>query len=90
MFEIENTTTINGRAENCDLLLPLPNISRKHVALTPGSGGIMVEDLNLSNGVSINDNSVQKAILHAGDVLELAGLLFVALHYMPEDNILIT
>ena len=89
MFEIENAMTITGRAENCDLLLPLPHISRKHVALTPSSGGIMVEDLNSSNGVSINDNPVQKAILHAGDVLELAGLLFEAVRYTPEDGILI-
>ena len=40
------------------------------VGLTPDNDGIMVEDLNSSNGVSINDNRVQKAILHTRQISE--------------------
>jgi hypothetical protein len=78
-FEISHKTLI-GRGEYCDLVLPLPDISRKHVILAPQpDGSLLVKDLGSTNGTLINGQAVKEGVLRMGDALQLGAYAFVML-----------
>lgn len=60
-----------GRAPECDIVLDLPQISRRHAQLRPTAAGVVVEDLGSSNGLWINDRQVAQGTLRPGDELRL-------------------
>lgn len=71
-----DVTTI-GRAEGCDLRVPLGEISRKHCTIVVSDNGLVIQDLGSSNGTFVNSKRIQQAQLSAGDSLRLGSLLFV-------------
>lgn len=75
-YAIATTMTI-GRAQDCDIRLDLPEISRRHVRLQAMPDGVAIEDLGSSNGVWINDARVQRGLLHVGDELRLDSARYV-------------
>jgi FHA domain len=64
-------TLVIGRAPECDIVLALPEISRKHAQLRATPGGVWIEDLGSINGVWVNGNRVQKGLFQPGDELRL-------------------
>ena len=54
-----------GRNSDCDICIPIEEISRNHAKLQSGSDGIVVEDLASANGTFVNDQRV-----HAGTLLK--------------------
>ncbi len=70
--ELQPEQQVVGRSRKCDLSIPDPSASRKHVVLTPGEGLIALEDLGSSNGTFINGERIQgTGILRHGDRLGL-------------------
>ncbi len=65
-----------GRAPECDIAVPMPEISRRHVQLRPAIDGVAVEDMGSSNGVWVNNMQMSKGILRPGDELRLNVLRF--------------
>ncbi|MBL8941546.1 MAG: FHA domain-containing protein [Myxococcales bacterium] len=64
--------TIIGRGEDADLRIADDGMSRKHVKILRAAGGLLnVLDLGSTNGVFVNGNRVDLAVLQLGDVLEL-------------------
>ncbi|MFL5560369.1 MAG: FHA domain-containing protein [Gemmatimonadaceae bacterium] len=60
-----------GRDAGCDVVVPSPEVSRKHAELMPGPSGYTVTDLS-TNGVFVNGERVAQArTLARGDVLRL-------------------
>jgi pSer/pThr/pTyr-binding forkhead associated (FHA) protein len=51
-------------------------VSRRHVSLTPGAGGVMVSDLGSTNGTFVNDQRVTTATLRPGDILRVGSTNF--------------
>jgi len=49
-----------GREESVEFPIKLENISRKHMRITKGDSGYIVEDLNSSNGTYVNDERLEK------------------------------
>lgn len=71
-------SNIYHRSDNhCELVLPLPHISRQHFVLTPQTDGVRIRDLGSTNGTLVNGVLVQEAVLHHGDILTIAGLTLV-------------
>lgn len=68
---------IVGRRESCDVCLPFPTLSGKHCELTFKEGHWIVQDLDSTNGTSVNGMHVQKKILHPGDVVSFGSRGFV-------------
>ena len=70
-----------GRAEDCSICIPADAISSRHAQLSPvDDGGWVIEDLDSSNGTTVNGESVGQAILHSGCQIILGGqvvLLFI-------------
>jgi adenylate cyclase len=74
--ELTKPKTVVGRHMSCDLRLPLPDVSRQHCRFVFSEGCWHVDDLNSTNGVFVNQQRVQHAILHHGDLVRLGGFTF--------------
>jgi predicted component of type VI protein secretion system len=70
-FPVQKETITIGRREDCDLRIPLANVSRAHckVVKDDANGAIRVEDLGSSNGTLVNGSRVQVSALAAGDII---------------------
>ena len=64
-----------GRDPGSDIVLPSPQISRKHAQLVPTDGQMLLSDLGSSNGTFVNGARVTHPTpLKDGDVVELGGM----------------
>lgn len=67
-----------GRDQVCDIFIPDPHISRKHLSIdVVGDGTITVIDLGSTNGMVVNGERVPSAILHAGDAFTVGQTTFL-------------
>src|SRR5215213_4171122 len=76
-FSISRETTVIGRRQDCDLMIPLGEISRKHCRIIKDDDGLRLEDLGSSNGTFHNGRRVQEATLAAGDTVAVGPVKFV-------------
>jgi pSer/pThr/pTyr-binding forkhead associated (FHA) protein len=59
-----------GRTVRADFIIDAPLVSRIHCRLTADkSDQLVVEDLRSTNGISVNGERVERAVLKAGDML---------------------
>jgi pSer/pThr/pTyr-binding forkhead associated (FHA) protein len=73
-----------GRDNSADVVLEDGQISRRHARVTPSSGGVMVEDLESTNGTFVNSDEVYAPVeLRPGDEL-LVGVTVLQLR-SPEQ-----
>ena len=70
MYGVTGPMTI-GRSAECDIAIPVEEISRRHALVKPNASGLQVEDLGSSNGTFINNKRVQAGQLNPGDELRL-------------------
>ncbi|MFO0586283.1 MAG: sigma 54-interacting transcriptional regulator [Polyangiaceae bacterium] len=52
-----------GTAEDCDLVLADPRVSRRHCRLTLVERGVLLEDLDSKNGTLLGDTNVLRALV---------------------------
>ncbi len=76
-FSLSRAETVIGRRQECDLRIPLSEVSRKHCRIAIDATGVRAEDLGSSNGTYHNGERVQEAALAAGDRLKIGPLTFV-------------
>lgn len=76
-FSITRDMTVIGRREDCDLRIPLGEVSRKHCRVIRDSDTLRIEDLGSSNGTYVNGQRVQEALLTPGDSLQVGPVVFV-------------
>jgi pSer/pThr/pTyr-binding forkhead associated (FHA) protein len=76
-FALRKDLTVVGRREDCDLRIPLGDISRKHCRLIKDGNELRIEDLGSSNGTFHNGARVQEATLSAGDSVQIGPVAFV-------------
>jgi DNA-binding response OmpR family regulator len=62
-----------GREPGCDVVIPDRQVSRYHARLTPGSNGVVLEDLGSKNGTHYNGNLLSgQVVLQDGDIVQIA------------------
>jgi len=66
-----------GRAPECDLPVPVEQISRRHARLTPMDDHVRVEDLGSANGTFIDGRKVETGVLRPGQELRLDTVRFL-------------
>lgn len=76
-FSVARDVTVIGRREDCDLRIPLLDVSRKHCRLIKEEQGLRVEDLGSSNGTYLNGQRIQESGVSAGDTIQLGPVVFV-------------
>ena len=76
-FSVARNLTTIGRREDCDLRIPVGDVSRKHCRLVLSTDNLRVQDLGSSNGTYVNGTKVQDAFLNAGDTVSVGPVNFV-------------
>lgn len=67
------TELLMGRESDCDILIPLRQVSRHHARISSGPAGVMVEDLNSKNGTYLNGRRVEEPTpLKDGDEVQIS------------------
>ncbi len=62
-----------GRDAGCDVTITDRQVSRFHARLTPGSNGVVLEDLGSKNGTNYGNNRISApVVLQDGDVFQVA------------------
>jgi pSer/pThr/pTyr-binding forkhead associated (FHA) protein len=86
-FSVVRDITVLGRREDCDLRIPLSDISRKHCRLIRSGHSVRLEDLGSSNGTLCNGERVTSVELQPGDVLGVGPVTFVVqIDGVPSDE----
>jgi pSer/pThr/pTyr-binding forkhead associated (FHA) protein len=76
IFSIEPGKTIIGRKEECDLRIPLAEISRKHAMLIVSGDTATLRDLGSANGTYVNNKRISEQDLAAGDHIVIGPVVF--------------
>lgn len=76
-FSLPRDVTVIGRREDCDLRIPLGDVSRKHCRLIKEADTLRLEDLGSSNGTYHNGQRVQESIVQPGDTIQIGPVVFV-------------
>lgn len=74
LFPIEKSVTKIGRSSENDLVLPYPQISRRHAEIRFTDGGFIIIDMNSTGGTFVNGIKVRQQALNKGDVITLVNL----------------
>lgn len=74
-----NAEMVFGRQADCDVCIPINEISRRHARVRPTNGGVLVEDLDSANGTYIAGKRVRSGLLHPGEELALDTVRFMLL-----------
>jgi pSer/pThr/pTyr-binding forkhead associated (FHA) protein len=77
VVELNHPDLLLGRHSQADVRLPLPDVSRRHCRFQYVNGSWHVLDLNSLNGVFVNDQRVEQAVLCQGDHIRIGGFTFV-------------
>ena len=66
-------STLIGRDDSCDIIIPDRQVSRHHARLVATSNGTKIEDLGSKNGTHCNGQLISEPfILQDGDVIQVA------------------
>ena len=65
-----------GRAPRADFVVDAPLVSRLHCRLTLQPDGLLVEDLESTNGTFVNGERVTKLVMRSGDALRVGRMEF--------------
>ncbi len=85
-FPISLGQTVIGRGENCDLRVPIANVSRRHCELTVTDNSVFAKDLASSNGTYVNNKRINESSLKGGDRIVLGPVVFtVQIDGVPEE-----
>ncbi len=86
-FSLPKEVTVIGRREDCDIRIPLGEVSRKHCRLLMEVDTLRVEDMGSSNGTFLNGARVQEAVVQPGDALQIGSVVFlVQIDGVPADE----
>jgi hypothetical protein len=70
-FVLESGVTHLGRHPDSEIMLDDITVSRRHVAIERTPDGYVVSDEGSLNGTYINQERVERALLHHGDELQI-------------------
>ena len=86
-FSLPRTVTVIGRREDCDLRIPLGDVSRKHCRFIADNETLKIEDLGSSNGTFHNGVRIQEAVVNPGDNVQVGPVMFVVqINGVPADE----
>ena len=77
---------IIGRSPDNEIDIESSFVSRRHAQITSDQSGCMIEDLNSTNGILVNDRRVKKYQLHDGDVVAIGFHQLVYTDLSQADN----
>jgi pSer/pThr/pTyr-binding forkhead associated (FHA) protein len=77
-FPLKGEVTTIGRRHGCDLMIPLPVVSRKHCQLSRANASLEIHDLGSTWGTFVNGKRLDgQSALKAGDVIRIGPVTLV-------------
>jgi pSer/pThr/pTyr-binding forkhead associated (FHA) protein len=76
IFPIEPGKTVIGRREDCELRIPLSEISRRHAELIVDENAVSLRDLGSVNGTYVNNHRISEQELAPGDHIIIGPVVF--------------
>jgi len=68
---LSGSRVVVGRSRECDITLDDANVSRRHAELRPDGDSWMVVDLGSTNGIKVNRQRVDQAVLRHADQITI-------------------
>lgn len=76
-FQLSAPVTTIGRKDDCDIRIPLGDVSRHHAEITLTDGEVFLKDLGSANGTYLNNKRIEeKTKLTAGDHMVIGPVVF--------------
>ena len=86
---VEGTTTI-GRKTDCNIRIPLIEVSRRHAEISIDEDGAVLKDLGTANGTYLNNRRIAEEDLEPGDQILIGPVVFtVQIDGEPADDELV-
>jgi DNA-binding response OmpR family regulator len=83
---LDKEVMVLGRADDCDLIIAEPRVSRHHAELRHTGDGFLLADLGSTNGTHLNGHLLPQPLpLRDGDVVEVGSARFV--YHDPEATL---
>ncbi len=76
-FPLKDGATTVGRKADCDIRIPVNEVSRLHAEILADEDGATVRDLGASNGTFVNNHRVTEEDLEPGDHLMIGPVVFI-------------
>ncbi len=77
VIQLPSAVTVIGRRRNCDLRIPLNDVSKKHCQINCDDGALKIRDLGSKNGTLLNGLRITEAVVQAGDWMQIGPIGFV-------------
>ncbi len=85
-FRLSGPKTLVGRKNDCDIRIPVNEVSRHHAEFHIDGDAVTLKDLNSANGTFVNNKRVKTVTLSAGDHVIIGPVVFtVQINGKPEE-----
>jgi FhaA, N-terminal domain/FHA domain len=81
---IDKRVVLVGRAQECDIRLEDPNVSRRHAELRHDEASYTIVDLGSTNGLEVNGTRLRQARLEDGDTIVIGSTEIVFERASPD------
>jgi len=75
-FPLESERTLIGRKNDCDIRIPVTEVSRHHAEFLLKDDKVTVRDMGSANGTFVNNKRVKSAALAPGDHVIIGPVVF--------------
>jgi FHA domain len=72
-IEVIDLPCVIGSSKKCNVWINMTQIETRHVQITHGDTGWVIEDLNSEHGTTIGDQKLKRRVIQNGDEYRLAG-----------------
>ena len=76
-FSLSSDTTVIGRRHDCDLCIPLMDVSKRHCELSQNEESLEIRDLDSRNGTFLNGERIKETTVQPGDYIRIGPLTFL-------------
>jgi two-component system, cell cycle response regulator len=75
-YTLDGDALIIGRGSDCDIVVDLDSVSRRHATIERKGGSILISDLGSTNGTYVNEQLVEEQPLRDGDQVKIGNAIF--------------
>jgi len=83
-YPLEGDVCLIGRGSDCDIVVDLDSVSRRHAQIERRQSTIIITDLGSTNGTYVNEKQVQERALSDGDQVKIGNAIF---KYLSGGNV---